>query len=188
MPLPISFLPHVTERLILRRFTDADLDRFYSYRQDPDVARYQSWSDLSYNEAKSFIGDMHNAAIGIPGEWFQIAIAHKLSNVLVGDIGMHVKSDDPTQVEIGFTLDAQEHGKGYAQEAVQALIDRLFELGTITKIVGITDIRNQPSINLLTRVGMTLVKSDEVEFNGEWCTEQTFMLNKKEWLLRKASQ
>ena len=187
MPLPISFLPHVTERLILRRFTDADLDRFYSYRQDPDVARYQSWSDLSYNEAKSFIDNMHNAAIGIPGEWFQIAIAHKLSNVLIGDIGMHVDIDDPKRMEIGFTLSAQEQGKGYAQEAVQALIDRFFELGTITKIVGITDMRNQPSINLLKRVGMTLVSSDEIEFKGEWLTEQTFELDKKEWLFRIAS-
>lgn len=185
MPFPASFLPHLTKRLILRRFTNADLDRFLSYRHDPQVARFQSWSTLSYSEAKSFIEEMNEAAIGIPGEWFQIAVAHKQSNSLVGDIGIQLYTEDSTTVEIGFTLDGKEQGKGYAREAVQVLIDLLFEL-EITKVVGITDIRNAPSINLLTQLGMKLVRSDEREFKGELCVEQTFELNKEDCLLRKA--
>ena len=31
MTFPDSFLPHLTERLILRRFTDVDVDRFFAY-------------------------------------------------------------------------------------------------------------------------------------------------------------
>ena len=81
---------------------------------------------------------MNNAEIGKLGEWFQIAIAHKQSNLLVGDIGMQIYAKNPKIVEIGFTLSRDEQGKGYAKEAVQALIDSLFELRTINKIICIT--------------------------------------------------
>jgi len=181
-----TFLPQATARLILRRLIDLDRERFLAYRQDPQVVRFQGWSMLSDAEAQSFINDMQTAAIGIPGEWFQIAIAHKQSNLLLGDIGMQIYLKHPTIVEIGFTLGREEQGKGYAQEAIQALLDPLFQRGTISKIVGITDMRNEPSVRLLKRLGMSFVRSDEVEFRGELCIEQIFELAKEDWLLRKA--
>lgn len=186
MAFPVNFLPHQTERLILRRFTAGDIDPFLSYRCDPQVARYQSWSVLSYDEAQSFIDEMNAAVIGIPGEWFQIAIARRKSNLLIGDIGIQIDANEPETVEIGITLDRKAQGKGYAQEAIQAMIGLLFESGKITKIVGITDIRNQPSIQLLTRIGMSLTASSEVEFQGKRCVEHTFELQKSEWLLHQA--
>jgi RimJ/RimL family protein N-acetyltransferase len=70
MPFPAHLLPQQTERLTLRRFTEADLDRFLAYRHDPVVARFQSWSMLSEDEAIAFIHEMSTAPIGIPGEWF----------------------------------------------------------------------------------------------------------------------
>ena len=176
---PQSFLPKLTQRLILRRFIDQDLERFLDYRQDPQVARFQGWSEISYSEAQSFISEMNNAEIGKLGEWFQIAIADKQSNILFGDIGMLIYAENPAIVEIGFTVSRDRQGKGYAKEAVQALIDSLFELRTINKIVGITDARNEPSIKLLRGLGMNLVRSDEVEFRGELCIEQTFELDRK---------
>lgn len=183
MPFAEHFLPQHTERLILRRFIKADLDRFLAYRHDPIVARFQSWSMLSEDEAISFIHEMSTAPIGIPGEWFQIAISFQQSNRLIGDIGIQVSEHDTTTVEIGFTLHREEQGKGYAREAVQALLHSLFQSGNIAKVIGITDSRNYPSINLLTRLGMNLVSSEEVVFRNELCVEQTFVLEEKDWLL-----
>lgn len=168
------FLPQATERLILRRFIDLDLERFLAYRQDLQAARFQGWSMFSDAEAKFFINEMQTAAIGIPGEWVQIAIAHKQTNLLIGDIGIQVYTGDITTVEVGFTLNRQEQGKGYAREALSALIHSLFNLGSINKIVAITDSRNESSIRLLKRLGMRLSNSVKVEFKGEWCVEQTF--------------
>jgi RimJ/RimL family protein N-acetyltransferase len=150
MTFPEHFLPQQTERLMLRRFTEADLDCFLAYRHDPVVARFQSWSMLSEDEAIAFIHEMSTAPIGIPREWFQIAIALQASNRLIGDIGIQVSDHDTTTVEVGFTLHREEQGEGYAREAVQALINSLFGRKYITKIIGITDSRNHPSINLLT--------------------------------------
>lgn len=179
---PQSFLPKLTQRLILRRFIDQDLERFLDYRQDPQVARFQGWSEISYSEAQSFISEMNNAEIGKLGEWFQIAIADKQSNILFGDIGMLIYAENPAIVEIGFTVSRDRQGKGYAKEAVQALIDSLFELRTINKIICITDKLNESSVKLIKRLGLHLVRSDEVEFKGKLCIEQTFELSRKNWL------
>ena len=39
----VMFTRIESERLILRRFEDSDLTSFVAYRNDPEVARYQSW-------------------------------------------------------------------------------------------------------------------------------------------------
>jgi RimJ/RimL family protein N-acetyltransferase len=70
-------------RLTLRRFIETDLDLFLAYRHDPIVARFQSWSMLSEDEAIAFIREMSTAPIGIPGEWFQIAIALRQFDQLI---------------------------------------------------------------------------------------------------------
>lgn len=98
---------------------------------------------------------------------------------------MHVYLENPAIVELGFTLRREAQGQGYAQEAIQALINSLFQLGTISKIVCISDLRNERSIRLLKRLGMHLVRSAEVEFKGELCIEQTFELEKEGWVFRK---
>ncbi|KOP24793.1 hypothetical protein AMR41_19445 [Hapalosiphon sp. MRB220] len=179
MSFPIDILPQLTDRLILRQFTDVDIDSFFAYRNDFEVARYQSWSTLSRKEAQAFIDEMKNAMIGIPGEWFQVAIAERQSNLLLGDIGFHVYKENTSTVEIGFTLDRSKQGQGYALEALQAFIYLLFDVTDTNKIIGITDARNQPSIRLLRRLGMQLVQSDEVEFKGELCIEHTFEMTKE---------
>lgn len=171
-----NLLPLQTDRLVLRRFDEDDLEAFLIYRQDWEVARFQGWSMLSRDQALSFIQEMQIAEIGNLSEWFQIAIAHRYSNLLIGDIGFQICAEDPSTIEIGFTITPLEQGKGYATEAVQALIERLFEIESINKIIGITDLRNQASANLLRRLGMYLEKEESVIFRGEPCIEQTFAL------------
>jgi len=50
---------------------------------------------------------------------------------LIGDIG--VRFLDDSQVELGYTLSPEYQGKGYAAEAVNAVIDYLF---TVLKSIG----------------------------------------------------
>jgi len=46
-----SFTLIESERLILRHFEDSDLPAFLAYRNDPEVARYQSW-DLTESKRR----------------------------------------------------------------------------------------------------------------------------------------
>ena len=91
-------------RIVLRHFRDADLPSFLTYRNDPEVARFQSWESLNKHEAHTFIQQQKTLHPGVAGQWFQFAIELKETQQLVGDCGLKVHQQDTQQAEIGFTL------------------------------------------------------------------------------------
>jgi RimJ/RimL family protein N-acetyltransferase len=171
-------LPRTTDRLVLRRFAAGDLAAFQSYRCDPEVARYQGWSALDDAGAAAFIEGMAAATIGVPGKWFQVAVADKSSGVLVGDIGIGFDGKRAGFAEIGFSMAPAVQGRGLGTEAVQAALALLFDAGRIGIVEGITDARNMPSIRLLERVGMRLVRTQQTLFKGETCIEHVYSMSR----------
>jgi RimJ/RimL family protein N-acetyltransferase len=177
--------PFLTTRLALRRFQEKDLSAFVAYRSDPEVARFQSWSSVNYDEARDFIREQQRAQFGVPGEWFQIAIAQKETDALIGDVGVCISADDQTSAEIGFTLSRGSQGQGFASEAVRVVLAIIFEEAEVERIEAITDSRNIASIELLGRIGMRQEKTEEGWFKGSACREYTFVMWKKDWLSTK---
>ncbi len=173
-----------SERFILRRFRDSDLASFVAYRNDPEVARYQSWDSFDEREARAFIREMGSAQPGVPGEWFQFAVESKESGNLVGDCALQVDGQEPYRAEIGFTLAREHQGRGFASEAVSRLLDFAFEELGLHRIVAIADCRNKPSWALLERIGMRREGHflDSVWFKGEWSDEYLYAVLKDEWL------
>jgi len=91
VPLPIR-----TDRLVLRALRPEDVDAFVAYRADPDVARYQSWSDYTFERGEAFVGWLQGATPGVPGEWFQFALEERsepLKTRLPGDTSSEPHTD-----------------------------------------------------------------------------------------------
>jgi RimJ/RimL family protein N-acetyltransferase len=174
-------LPRTTDRLVLRRFVAGDLAPFQSYRCDPEVGRYQGWSTMDDKGAAAFIAGMAVARIGVPGEWFQIAVAEKSTGVLVGDIGIGIDPNRTEVAEIGFSMEPAAQRRGLGSEAVMAALALLFDSAKVDVVEGITDARNIPSIRLLERVGMRLDRMQETLFKGELCTEHVYSLTRAQW-------
>lgn len=143
-----------TERLILRKFCEGDVNSFYLYRSNPEVAKYQSWENYQYEEAVSFVQNQMKHDPNIAGTWFQFAIGLSETNELIGDCALHTPAGEPRIVEIGFTLDPAYQGKGYASEAVGALLNYIFNSLEKHKVTAFVDVRNEKSIALLERIGM----------------------------------
>jgi RimJ/RimL family protein N-acetyltransferase len=175
-------LPRTTDRLCLRRFSVSDLDRFQSYRCDPEVGRYQGWSALDDAGAAAFLGAMAVARIGVPGEWFQIAVAERCTGDLIGDIGVGLDKHRDGVAEIGFTIAPAAHGRGLAAEAVVSALAWLFATGKVDIVEAITDARNAPSIRLLERVGMHLDRMQQAPFKGEMSTEHVYLISRANWI------
>lgn len=173
-------LPVATKRLILRRFEDGDLEAFVDYRRDSQVARYQSWSEVDTEQARSFIRGQHAVPFAAPSEWFQIAIADVSKNRLLGDVGVCVRSKG-TLAEIGFTLARQSQGRGIAFEAIQRVLRLIFETTRVESIEAITDLRNIASMRLLSRLGFSQIKVESARFKGVTCDEATYELRKADW-------
>ena len=171
-----------SERLRLRRFTDSDLEPFLAYRNDPEVARYQSWDSCTEREATAMIEGLKSQQPGTPGEWFQFAIECKKTGVLVGDCALKVEGDG-RQAELGITLRREHQGKGYASEAVSRLLDYAFgDLG-LHRVFAITDQENDSSFALLERLGMRREGRfvQNVWFKGRWSSEYLYALLRDEW-------
>ena len=138
-------------RIILRHFRDADLSSFLAYRNDPEVAKYQSWESVSTQEAHTFVQEQKTLQPGLPGQWFQFAIELKETGRLVGDCGLKVHQQDTQQAEIGFTLSRDYQSKGLASETVSCLLDYAFIHLGLHRIIAVTDCQNAPCVALLER-------------------------------------
>lgn len=169
-----------TERLILKPLSLTDTEAVFVYRSDPEITRFQSFFPTDQSEVEEFI--LRNTlAFNTPDTWFQFGIY--LEGSIIGDIGIHFIGPFNSQCEIGYTLAREEHGKGYGQEAVTAVVGYLF--GTLEKhrIVASLNPRNKPSVKLLERVGFRregcFVKS--YCNKGVWEDDLVYALLAEEW-------
>ena len=172
-------LPRCAERVTLRRLNADDLPAFQAYRLDPLVGQYQGWSPMSDDEALSFLNDMNAAVALVPGEWFQIGIADRRSNTVIGDIGVCVAGDG-REAEIGFTLGRSHQGQGLAGEAVREAIALVFDATDVQRVFAVTDARNGRARKLVSSLGMTHLRTQESLFRGEAITEHTFALTREQ--------
>jgi RimJ/RimL family protein N-acetyltransferase len=174
-----------TVRLTVRRFEHSDVDPFLTYRNDPEVAKYQSWESCTKQEAIDLVQEMEATEPGTPGEWFQFAIELKQTGTLIGDCGMKTEADG-RQAEIGFTFSRAYQGQGLASEAVARLLDYAFGELDLHRIYAITDQENAPSVALLERLGLRR-EGEFVEnawFKGRWSSEYLYAILRNEWLHR----
>ncbi len=186
MPMA-DFTTLETTRLQLRHFMDSDLLAFMAYRNDPEVARYQSWVGINEPEARAFIQEQKETQPGVPGQGFQIAIELKETGVLIGDCYFTINERDNHQAEIGFTLSRAYQGQGFATEAVLCLLNYAFLTFNLHRIIAITDCENAASIALLERLGMRREGHflQNIWFKGKWGDEYLYAILKEEWLRKR---
>lgn len=164
-------LPLRTDRLLLEPMTAADAAAFSAYRSDPDVARYQSWEAPYPLDAARDALARNPTAWPEPGRWLQLAI--RAGGVLAGDVAVHPLDDPvlPDTLEVGITLDPRHQGRGYAAEALAAVLDAAFAAGA-HRVYAECDARNAGVARLLARLGMRHeARLVDAEFwKGEWTT------------------
>jgi RimJ/RimL family protein N-acetyltransferase len=186
-----TFTAIETPRLILRRFRDSDLASFVAYRNDPEVARYQTWESTARVEGEKFIAEQSRLRPGIPGKWFQFAAEIKAGGALAGDCALLVIPTTPltpalaskTLGEIGYTFSRAYQHRGLATEAVRAVLDFAFDSLGLNRVIATTDCRNAPSVALMERLGMRR-EGHFIHcawFKGEWCDEFHYAVLREEW-------
>jgi RimJ/RimL family protein N-acetyltransferase len=157
-----------------------------AYRNDPEVARYQSWEGITESEAHEFIQDMKEIQPWAPGEWVQIAIELKETGLLVGDCALKIADDDERQAEIGYTLSRAYQGRGIGSEAVTCVLEYAFASLGLHRVIAITDCENAASVALLERLGLRREGHfrQNVWFKGKWGDEYLYAMLQEEWQVR----
>ena len=117
-----------TERLILRSFKDSDLKDFYEYASEDGVGEMAGWKHHESIEETKEILDLFIEEDKV------FAICLKDNNKVVGSVGVekYGMEDKLTEFfnyngrEIGYVLGKDYWGKGIMPEAVNAVINYLF--------------------------------------------------------------
>lgn len=173
-----------TERLFIRPVRMDDKDSLFRYRSDPDTNQYLSLIPQSVDDVAVFIGKSATD-IDIPGTWFQFVLIEQASGMLIGDIGIHFLDTDPEnrQAEIGYTLDKEYRGNGYATEALKTIIDYLFNTLNKHRIIASIDPINTASIKLVERLGFRREAHfvESIFFHGKWVDDLIYAVLAKEW-------
>ncbi len=147
--------PHEIEssRLFLRSLTIADAEAICRYRSNKDVNKYQGWIPDSIDDVYDFIENRVSSNFDEPETWFQYVIVLKNLQFIIGDIGLHFLESDSQKVELGCTLDVEYQGQGFAMEALESVIQLLFDVYDKKQMFAVIDPDNCSSIGLFKRLG-----------------------------------
>jgi RimJ/RimL family protein N-acetyltransferase len=165
-----------TERLLLRRFTEADAEALLHMESNPEVLRHVGRGPLADVEAyrqhiQSRLLPYYDRPEGFGG-W---VIIEKASGEFLGGCSLKPALDSRTAVEMGFSneevevgygLRHESWGKGYATELARALVRKAFtELGAACVVASVT-IANRASVRVLEKAGLRRV-GEPVYLPGE---------------------
>lgn len=161
-----------TDRLVLRNVAAKDADIMYDYRNNELCARYQRGQTKDYAGIIELVEKSKNDVISMDVPFFA-AIALKDTDEMVGEV---VVMPNEGTISLGYTFSYKHHRKGYAFEALTALIDLLHEQYPEWDFICFTEKENIPSMNLLKKMGYTdmgyIAKMDSQVF-GKWTSSAT---------------
>jgi len=141
-----------TERLVLRPVAPADADALFAMRSDPEVQRYGSHGPWTERQtAVDYITRM--TAYLEAGDPPQFAIERQADHAVVGTCTLFHLDTQSRRAECGYVLRRSEWGRGYAVEAMTAVLDWGFDTLGLHRVEADLDPRNAPSARLLERLG-----------------------------------
>jgi len=172
-----------TERLTIRTLKASDLESFFIYRSNPEVTKYQGFDVMTKENASSFIDNQKDKYFGNPGEWVQYGIENKLTQKIIGDCAIKLDKNDPRIAEVGMTISHLEQKKGFAKETFLAILEFLFDIKKLHRVVETADAENIASINLLKSIGFRQEGHfiENIFFKGKWGSEFQFAMLEKDW-------
>ena len=151
--LTINFDPFPilsTERLLLRRIEESDVNEIFILRSDKRVMQFiERRSAKSIEEALLFIQNINDLIKN--NDAIQWAIIFNNDPKLIGTICIWNISKEHHRGEIGYVLHTDAHGKGIMQEALKAVINFGFKILKLHSIEADVNPDNIPSIKLLER-------------------------------------
>ncbi|MBQ6893310.1 MAG: GNAT family N-acetyltransferase [Clostridia bacterium] len=144
-----------TERLNLRQMQMFDAFDMYEYARAPETSKFLTWNphpDIEYTKNYlAFIINKYKA-----GEFYDWAVTLKSDeNKMIGTCGFS-KIDFSNNVgEIGYVINPEYHGYGYATEAAKRIIEFGFNKLGFRRIEGKFIIGNDASLAVMKKCGMT---------------------------------
>ena len=176
-----------TERLILRRFREADLDTWLAHLNTPEV-RAHLGGIVSAEEMTEKFARQKAAWDDGKGGW--LAIERKADGEFLGYCGFGpITTEAAPQAlrgttEIGWTLRQDSWGQGYATEAARAVLAMALERFGLPVVCSQTSEANRGSWRVMERLGMERVEAldyDDPAYPLEENPTKVYRLTREAW-------
>lgn len=154
-----------TERLLLRRASPSDVDDLHAIFTQPRAMRY--WTRPAHQHLSESRDWLHGMLFPKePADDFVIT----LNGRVIGKAGAW------RLPEIGYILNPDAWGQGFAREALHAVIPHLFARHPVPALTAEVDPRNTASIRLLCDLGFHQTHSAlrTMQWGDEWCDSLYF--------------
>jgi len=141
-----------TARLQLRPLAPGDADALFALRSDPVVQRYGSHPP--WTERQAAVDYLERDRRGMAdGSHAQFALERRADAAVIGTCTLYAISPQCRRADIGYVLRPSDWGRGYATEALVALLDWGFGALGLNRVEADIDPRNVPSARILERLG-----------------------------------
>lgn len=174
-------LPIVTQRLILRRYTDDDVQDLLECVSHPSVAGATPEIESSVVGVGNYIR-MQSTLTPFPeGKCFDLALERKEDGKVVGLVSLVRQKQ--RKGEIGWALGIAHRRRGYATEAARALMTYGFTMLNLHRIEARTNSGNTGSWRVMERLGMVQEARlrDAVISDGKWLDTLIYGTLAREW-------
>lgn len=152
-----------TERLLLRRFEDDDLNDLFELYRDPEIRRFYPEGTLSLEETREELewfkhGHPKHPELGL---WATIL---KPEQRFIGRCGLLPwQIEGRNEVEVAYLIDKRYWGQGLGTEAAAAVAAYGFDTLKLQRLVCLIDAENTASQRVAEKIGMRFERkgSDE---------------------------
>ncbi|MEV7398156.1 GNAT family N-acetyltransferase [Aeromicrobium sp. NPDC092404] len=184
MPSPLDALdwPVRTDRLVLRRLAEGDMPAIFAFRLQPEVAEWVGGKVTDLEDLTERFGEGETAVI----------VEH--DGQVIGDLMVKVQDAwaqrevaeqaAGAEAELGWTLDPAYQGRGFATEAMRALLGICFDGLGLHRVVAICFTDNEPSWRLMERLGMRReahTVKESLHRDRGWLDAYTYAMLAEEW-------
>lgn len=184
-------LPVRTPRLEIRRASPDDLDAIWEYRRLPEVNR---WLGLAPETREAFreiyleperLATLFSIVL-LPDDGADAAVIGDVM-IKIGDGWAQREVADEArgvEAELGWVLSPAFTGRGYATEAIRAVIDVCFGRLGLRRVHAGCFADNEPSWRLMERIGMRreeFSRKTALHRSGEWVDGMNYGLLAEEW-------
>lgn len=148
-----------TKRLIMRKFSEGDLEEFYEIVKKNEVGNWLGLGKgMSFEEAKGYVNEIikhwtkHNFGVWV--------VINKANKAIMGHCGLRY-IDDTEDIEIIYLLDPKYWGKGYATEAGNEAIQYAFNYLRVDKLMARVRTDNSKSKKVIDKLGFEYIGNRE---------------------------
>lgn len=175
-----------TDRLTLRPWQDADVDPVWAYRRLPEVQDWLSWrpatrAEFAAGRAERHRNDHRTFVVELDGRVIGDVVVSRTDGWAQSDMSASAAG---VEASLGWTFDPGYGGRGYATEAVRAVVDHCFGDVGVRRVSAGCFAANLPSRRLMERIGMRCEEHSRrsaLHHSGRWLDGMTYAVLAEEW-------